>query len=102
MFIINNSQCQDDPELEIKEEPEAWSVTVDKKVGTNFLSFHPFHPSSVLLLANVDFYVQCLLQSKIRNQETIFLLLVHCLCNSFLRDKVAFTLVPAPASQLNS
>lgn len=24
-------ECQDDPELEIKEEPEAWSVTVDKK-----------------------------------------------------------------------
>lgn len=25
-------QSQGDPELEIKEEPEAWSVTVDKKV----------------------------------------------------------------------
>lgn len=25
-------QCQNDPSLEIKDEPEAWSVTVDKKV----------------------------------------------------------------------
>ena len=33
------SQCQGDPELEIKDEPEAWSLTVDKKVSTNNLWF---------------------------------------------------------------